>query len=219
LSFRAGYGVGYDDGIHVEVRTEDDKPTPKEQLEKHWRLFVPPASAAVTTIFCVVAANRVGAHRTAAAAAAYAIAENTLVDYREKVVERFGEHTDEEIRAEVHQKRVEENQPSPEAIVVTGFGNQLCQEAYSGRYFLSDIETLRRAENDLNAGLIQHDTMTLDDWYHFVGLSSTSYSSDLGWTSDKIMKLQFSAVITEDGRPCIVFEYNYLRPLYGSFEG
>lgn len=219
LAFKAGQTVGYDqcanDNFSVELERTTKKQKAKYYFDRYWRDILPPVSAGALTVTAVVLSNRVGARRTAAATAAYALTEQTLGDYRDKVIERFGEKADGEIKAEVAQDKVKANQPKPDAIIIAGAGTQLCQESYTGRYFLSDMESLRRAQNDLNAQLIQHDCVTLSEWYHMIGLADTSYSHDSGWNADKIMELEFSAVITEDGRPCMVFDYNYVRPLFG----
>jgi hypothetical protein len=75
------------------------------------------------------------------------------------------------------------------------------------------METLRKAENELNARLLAHDYATFDDFYYMVGLTRTSSSSQIGWKSDKLMKLEFSTVLTEDGRPCLSFDYNYTEQM------
>jgi len=99
-----------------------------------------------------------------------------------------------------------------QGVVVTGPGLTLCHESLTGRYFTSDMETLRKAMNDINAKLNTHDYATLDDFYYLVGLAQTSISGDLGWESDKQMDLIFTATLTPDGRPCLVIDYNYTKP-------
>jgi hypothetical protein len=76
------------------------------------------------------------------------------------------------------------------------------------------METLRKAQNDLNAQMIRQDQVSMEEWYYIIGLAPTSYSSDIGWVSDKMMELEFTSVLTEDGRPCLAFTYNYHRVLY-----
>jgi hypothetical protein len=107
--------------------------------------------------------------------------------------------------------RVTKN-PPPE-ILVSGPGNVLCCEMWTGRYFTSDMESLRKAENELNARLLKHDYATLDDFYYLLKLPMTTSSGEAGWKSDKLMGLEFSTVLTPDGRPCLTFEYNYITSL------
>jgi len=81
------------------------------------------------------------------------------------------------------------------------------------RYFACDIEKLRKTQNELNARLIKHDYATLDDFYYMLGLRQTTVSGTMGWTSDKMMELIFSTTLSDDGRPCLTFEYNYTKTL------
>jgi hypothetical protein len=75
------------------------------------------------------------------------------------------------------------------------------------------MEKLRRANNELNSKLLKHDYATLDDFYYMLGLSPTTTSGNIGWQSDKLMDLIFSTTLSDDGRPCITFEYNYTKTL------
>lgn len=218
LSFKAGHTVGYDECINDNFAGEgypsDRKERAKFYAKRYWRDILPPATAGALTITSIVLSSRIGARRAAAATAAYALTEQTLGEYREKVIEKFGEKADGEIKADIAQDRHDAAPPSTDAIIVTGSGTQMCMEGYTGRYFLSDMELLRRAQNDINAQLISQDTVTLSDWYHLIGLSDTSSSHDNGWTSDKMMALEFSAVLTKEGNACMVFDYNYVKPVY-----
>lgn len=187
----------------------------KERAKLTWKLYIPAAASGVVTIFCVVGTTRVGNKRTMAAQAAFVVTERAYSEYRDKVIEEYGEKKDEKIRASIAEDRVRKNPPPAQEILITGPGNVLCCELLTGRYFASDMEALRKAQNDLNAMLIRQDCASLEEFYYIIGLQPTSYSSDMGWTSDKMMDLEFSTVLSDDGRPCLAFSYNYHRPLYG----
>lgn len=187
---------------------------PKDRRKRHaklvWKCYIPPAVAVVLTSGCVIGTARIGHSRAAAAQAAFALTERAYSEYRDAVVEEIGEKKEEALRAKLAEKQVHANPP----MLISGPGNVLCCELYTGRYFTSDMETLRKAVNDINARIIQQDSCTMDDFYYLVGLQPTSYSADVGWASDKMLELEFSTVLTEDGRPCLAFSYNYYRPLY-----
>lgn len=175
-----------------------------------WQLYIPAGIAAATTITCIVGANRLEARRVLAAQAAFAISERAYSEYRDKVTEEYGESKARSIRDKVAEDRVKGN-PPPEVILVAG--NVLCCELFTGRYFQSDMETLKKARNELNARILAHDYATLDDWYYMIKLPYTSYSSEIGWKSGRLMELEFTSVLTEDGRPCLAFDYNYTKPM------
>jgi hypothetical protein len=49
---------------------------------------------------------------------------------------------------------------------------------------------------------------SLSDFYHLIGLPSTSFSDEVGWTSDKLLELEISTVLSEDERPCLSIGFN-----------
>lgn len=182
----------------------------KEDAKLVWKLYIPPAASAVVTVACIISAHSLGARKYLAAQAAFAISERAYSEYRDKVAEEFGENKARSVRDKVAEDRVKGN-PPPEIILASG--NVLCCELFTGRYFQSDIETLKKARNELNAKILAHDYATLDDWYYLIGIPYTSYSSEIGWKSGRLMELEFTSVLTEDGRPCLAFDYNYTKPM------
>jgi hypothetical protein len=193
---------------------DDSRERAKVHVQVAWRCYVPAAATATATVACIVGANRVGLRRAAAAQAGLFLAERTYSEYRAKVVEEFGQRKDDTIREGIAKDRVASTNPPSQEVLLTGPGNVLSMELYTGRYFACDMETLRRANNTLNERLIRHDYASLDDFYDLIGLQPTSTSSEIGWKSTKMMELNFTTVLSNDGRPCLAFEYNYTRPLY-----
>jgi len=190
---------------------------PKERFKHRanlvWQLYIPVGLSGTATVACIIGASGVNARRTAAAAGAYTLTERAFSEYREKVVEQIGENKEQKLRDEVAQDRVLANPPKSSEVIITGSGNVLCCEMYTKRYFESDMETLRKAQNDINAKILQDLYVPLSDFYYQIGLPATTQSTNVGWDSDKLMELKFSTVLTEDGRPCLSFEYNYVKPI------
>jgi hypothetical protein len=193
--------------------SDDAKERLMDRTKVVWKLYIPTAVSATSTVICIVAANRVEASKTLAAQTAFTVSQQLYSEYRDKVVEQFGANKDQSIRDSLAQERVLREPPPASDILVSGPGNVLCCEQFTGRYFTSDMETLRKAQNDLNSKLLSQDYATLYDFYYMIGLGATSYSEQLGWKSDKLMELQFSTVLTDDGRPCLSFDYNYTATL------
>lgn len=214
LAFKAGYrSYPIIDKENVEHGT--DRAGFKERVQIYtgltWRLHIPMAISGTVAIAAIVGSNRTGAHRTAAISAAYSTSQMAFEEYRNEVVRKFGESKEQQLRDGLAEKKVAGNQPSPSIIVASGLS--LCCELHTGRYFLNDMETLRRSMNDINARLNQHMYATLDDFYHLIGLPETTTSGYFGWDSDRPMKLVFSTIMTPDGRPCLAFEYDYIKEL------
>lgn len=182
----------------------------KEKFLLVWKLYIPATVAGSLTIAAMLSATKIGTRRTTALTAAYSLSEKALTEYREKIVETVGKNKEKQLRDDIAQDKVSSN-PPPTFIV--GSGTVLCCDLFTGRYFNSDMETLRKAQNDINAYLVRHDRATLSHFYDMIGLPNTTYSWDVGWTSDKFVELHFSTVLSEDNRPCIAFEFNYTKPV------
>lgn len=186
----------------------------KEVVKKTWRLYIPPVAAGVVTVSSIILANQIGTRRAAAMAAAYVVSEKAFSEYKDKVFEKYGETKARAIRDDLAQDRMTQNPVTESQIVMTAGGNVLCLEPYSGRYFQSDMETLKKAQNDLNYMVLNSYYASLTDFYNLIGLDRTLMSDDVGWNSDKMLELTFSTVLSDDGRPCLVMDYQVV-PIRG----
>lgn len=169
-----------------------------------WKEYIPTTIVATTTVAAIIFANRVSNRRAAALALAYTVTEKAYDEYRDKVLSKFGSQKEEFVRSEIARERV--NRTSTE-VIMTGGGDVLCFDSFTGRIFHSDMETLRRAENDINAMIISDFYASLSDFYSIIGLPSTSYSDEVGWNTDKMLKLRYSASLTNENVPCINVDF------------
>lgn len=182
-----------------------------ERTRLVWRLYIPTGICATSTIVCIVGANRVQAKKTLAAQAAFAITERAYSEYRDKVIQEFGNDKDKSIRDSIAEDRV--NKGPAQDIIISGSGSVLCCEIFTGRYFNGDIESLRKAVNQINHRALANDYATFDDFYYLIGIGQTKESNRLGWTSSRLLELEFTSILTNDGTPCLAFDYNYYSVL------
>jgi hypothetical protein len=175
-----------------------------------WKLYIPAATTAFMTCVAIVMATRLESRRAAAYATAYTLSEKAYSEYKDKVVEQIGKAKEQKVRDEVAQDKVRENPPSNNQVIITGKGEVLCYDAFTGRYFMADMESLRKAENDINRQILHSDYATVTDFYNLIGLAPTAVSDELGWNTDKGLELSFSSVISEDGKPCLSFDFGHL---------
>lgn len=183
----------------------------KEKLKLVWKLYIPTGVAGAASVACIIASAKSSGRRTAAAVAAYSLTEKAFTEYKEKVVEQIGAKKEQKVRDEIAQEAVA-NHPSKEVIILGG-GQVLCCELYTHRYFRSDMEALRKAQNQINAILISQVYVSLNEFYDIVELPYTDISGNVGWEVDRLMELEFSSVISEGGEPCLAFSYNYVEPI------
>lgn len=191
--------------------------TTKDKAKLVWKCYIPPAISVVTTIGCMVSANSISSSRMAALAAAYAVSDKNFTEYKDKVKEMFGEKKAGEVRTATAQDAVD---GTPMVNVERGNGGDtLCLDKWTGRFFTSDMQSIRAAENDLNKGLYRGNNRvaTLGDFYQCLGISSPKCAEDIGWNADSPLDLVFDTVLRE-GQPVLVMDFaNTPFPIRGVF--
>lgn len=208
------------------VKTEDEndeyrdfsyieKLKPLDAVKVAWKPYIPAAVTGVLSAACIIGASSKYVRRNAALATAYKLSETALTEYKEKVIETIGEKKEKTVRDKISKDKIEKNPVSKSQVIVTGKGNTRCFEPISGRYFDSDIETIKKAVNELNRQMLSDMYISLSEFYDEIGLDRTKISDELGWNVDEgLIEIDFSSQIAEDGTPCIVVDY-LNPPRYG----
>lgn len=191
-----------------KTHTEDKKEYAKQVLTKVAPVYIPSTVVGALSIACIIGATSVNAKRNTALATAYSLTETTLREYQNKVIETIGEKKEKQICDDIAKDRVEKNPVSNAEVIITKAGDTLFYESISGRYFTSDMESIRRIQNDLNERMLKLDYISLNEEFYEFGLRQTDLGNDLGFNiKDGQIKFKFSAVIADDGRPCIYIGY------------
>lgn len=179
-----------------------------------WKYYIPAGMSAAFTITAIIGAQKAGVRKTAAAQAAFAVTERAFSEYREKVVEEIGEQKERKIHDKTMQDRVSNNPPPEHIVAMSGTGSCIFREDFTGRYFVSTMETVKKSVNELNSKLLRDDRAYLDDFYHLVGLGMTQQGGEYGWETPRLLELRFTTSTVEDRDvPCFVFTYNYVKPI------
>ena len=188
-----------------------------EKFKMCWKFYIPSAVTCVASVSCLIGASSVNVRRNAALATAYSLSETALREYKEQVIETFGEKKEQIVKDKVAKEKIEKDPVSKNEVIITEKGNTLCYDSISGRYFISDIERIRKAANELNRRILLEMYVSLNEFYDELDLDHTKVGDDLGWTLDKgLIEIYFSSHITDDGRPCIVINYE-VAPQYGYY--
>lgn len=197
-------------------RNHDGDPyayTKKEAIKSAWKFYIPPAITFITSSACIISASAVHKKRNAAIATAYKITESALLEYRDKVIEKFGDKKEKEVRDDISADHVKNN-PSSE-VIITENGHTLFYEDISGRYFYSDIEKIRKKINELNKELLSEGSISLNEFYYELGLDGIKIGEEMGWRVDwGLINVDFGATLAKDDTPCITISYN-VPPRYG----
>lgn len=193
---------------------ETEKLPAVETVKTTWKCYIPAIATGVLSISCLVGASATNLKRNAALATAYKLSETALNEYKEAVIETVGEKKMQNVRDKVAEKRIEKNPVSKSDVIMTDKGSTLCFDSLSGRYFYSDIDALKKAENELNRNIINNMYQSLNDFYDLVGIEYSRMGDELGWNLDHgTVEINFSSQLSDDGRPCLVVDFNH-PPVY-----
>jgi hypothetical protein len=207
-SFEAAERLAFEQAKYTDTGIEYQEHLEfKEKVRVVWKLYIPATGMAVLTIGSIIFAHRIGSRRAAAVAAAYSISEKAFAEYKEKVIEKMGKNKERAVRDEIAQDTVDRHPVSKNEIHVANGGKVLFYDAYTARYFESDMETVKKAANDVNYTILHNNYASLSDFYDRIGLNHTTTSDDIGWNLDHELDLVFSTTMSEDQKPCIVINF------------
>lgn len=186
---------------------------PADAVKLTWQCYIPTVLVGAGSIACIIGAQAINSKRQAALATMYSVSELALKEYQDKVVETFGEKGQQKVKDGIAKDRMENDPVTTKEVIVTGTGDQLCYDSYSGRYFMSDIEKLRQIQNDINESILIAfgNEASLNEFYYAINLENIPSGYNVGWDTEHPMKLVFSSQIAKDGRPCLVVNYDVYK--------
>lgn len=192
-----------------------DDLSPIETVKATWKCYIPALVTGAAATGCLIGSCSVSVRRHAALATLYKISETAMDEYQEQVIESIGEKKEKDIQDKVAQKQIDKTPVNEENIINTGRGNTLMLDPLSQRYFRSDIEAIRRAENSINKEMIHglYGTANVNDFYDEIGLDRTETGDMVGWNTEHLMDLNITPGMTPWDEPCIVIGH-YTRPDY-----
>lgn len=193
-----------------------EKIPPVEAVKATWKCYIPAVVTGVASTACLLKGSSISLRRSAALATAYNLSKTALDEYKEKVIEAVGEKKEQVIVDQVAKAKLEKDPVQNHEVIVTERGSTLCYDGMFGRYFLSDMDTIKRAINDINYDITSGDMYaSLNDFYSKIGLKAVDIGDDLGWNlDDRGLDVTFHSQIAENGTPCLVLIYN-IAPKYG----
>ena len=194
---------------------KEDDLTPLEIVKATWKCYIPAAVTFVGATGCLIGSCSVSVRRHAALLTAYKLSETALDEYKEQVVETIGEKKEKNIQDKVNEKQIEKAPVDERNIITTGRGNTLFLDPLSQRYFRSDLEFIRRAENNLNKEILHsiYGTVNINEFYDEIGIPRTETGDMMGWNTERMVDLNITTGASPWGEPCFVVAH-YNRPDY-----
>lgn len=194
-----------------EAKKEKEKLTNFDKVKATWKCYIPSAIMTGISVVCIVGASSIFYKRNQALATVCVLSESALQDYRRKVIETIGEKKEQAVQDAVAKEKIEKQSLQNVDVIETGHGKTLCFDAYNGRYFKSDKEWLRRAENNVNKAIVSDGFAALNDFYYDIGLPEIKLGYDIGWSYDQgLMELIFSSQLANGDTPCLVVDFSRL---------
>lgn len=170
--------------------------------------YAPCICVGTATICCMVGSSYISARRSAALAGAYLLSSKTLESYKQKTEELLGKVKADKISSAVKETELKTNPVEIDHVIDTREGKTLCFDRDSGRYFYSDIEKLKQAENEANKCLLEEGWMSLNDIYDRLMLPPIMLGEELGvdYQQSGLINIMFDAELTPDGTPCMTVD-------------
>ena len=201
--------------LDILAEQEDRELSKVDKVKLTWKCYTPAAIGYCASAACIIGANSVNTKRNAVLAGAYKISESALLEYRDKVKEVIGEEKEKEIHAKIAEDRRCKEPENQGNVILTGKGDVLCYDMYSGRYFKSEMDEINAILNELNYKLMQDNLLALNDFYDALGLQPIATGYDHGWNVDEgLIKIYFTSTLADNGVPCLALHFDNL-PRYG----
>lgn len=191
-----------DNGEYIE-------PDAKEKIQLVWKHYIPVVLMAGLTVGAVVTSHTIQSKRNAILAGLLTTSQKALEDYQTKTEEVVGKSKAEKIKEEIAGDKLSKHPVDRSNVLVTGFGDTLCYDTWSGRYFKSDIEKIRQAMNEFNHAMLVEYNKSLNELYEIMNLDTIGAGEEVGWTTDHLLEFEFKSKLASDGTPCLVVDYKY----------
>lgn len=200
-----------------EIR-KGDKEAKKEitmnTVKKMTPVILPTVIMGVTSAACIIGSNTISTRRVAVLSAAYSLSERTVKDLNGKMTEILGEKKARQIKDAITKDRLQKDgDPKEKEIILTGTGDVLCKDYYSGRFFRSNAQKVGLAINKLSVMARNEMYVSLNDFYDLLEIPRLPMAEDFGWTAEDTesngnLPISTTAILAEDGTPCLCVEYD-----------
>lgn len=197
---------------------EGEELTAKRKVELTWVNYIPPVLSCGATIAFIIAGNSIHNKRQAALITAVTLGETAFSEYREKMQATLGTGKEKKARDEIVQTKVSEAEKNGKfdgLVLKPDSQDQYVWDMYSSRPFVSSVEKLNKAANEIARNCINHDYATLNQFYSAIGLEGIQPGDDLGWSNSMPLEIDLSNAVVRDGKGLIAI--NFVNPPTADF--
>lgn len=163
--------------VEKAEEVKGEKLTKIETIKVAGPSYIPAVVTGAATIACIFGANALNKRQQAALMSAYALVDSSYKEYKRKIIDMYGQEAADAVQAEIASDKYEEIDISVDE------NKELFFDAYSGRYFESTMEAVRKAECDLNRELTVGGYACINELYDMLGMPHIEGGTAIGWAS------------------------------------
>lgn len=176
-----------------DILKKHEKEETVEKIKAVTPAYLPAILSGAATVICIFGIGTLNRKQLASLTGAYGLVTKRYQDYKKKVIEKFGEEAHKNILDDLEIEHVK-----PEhTLYTTGlissssldYGiedevERLFYDCYSERYFTSTISKVIQAQYHLNRNFMLAGSVSLNDFYEFLGIEKTEFGDRVGWAID-----------------------------------
>lgn len=181
--------------------------TKKDVFKKVWKYYISTTICGVSTVICIISLHRISNKQLIKLAGTCKVLESAGIEYQKKVEETIGAEQEKKIKEAIIKDKIDNDDMNEKEVIVLD-GNQLVYDTLSGRYFMSDEETILRVVNRCNSMILFGDRVTLNDFYAELELPPIDIGDMLSWDVDNgLIEVILGGTRTRDGRLCLTIQH------------
>ena len=192
--------------IYTKIQNSDlnENEKRKEVIKNVVPLYGPAVLTGGLGIASILTGYKINSNRLAEMTAAYLVATNGLQDYKQTVLEKFGEEAANDIQKEVSEKQASRTPDAANDIIIANDGpEEIMQDSISGQYFKSTRDEIWRVLTDIGYRLTIEDCIAASEYFYEVGISQNNLGDDVGWLTGDRPEPRFVPFILPDGRKAV----------------
>lgn len=210
LAVEAGYRTA---GTVKQMRAEaQGKDIPKlEYVKRCAPHFIPTVGSLAITVGSGIAGDVMANKEIAAATFSAAASEVARKELMETVKEVVGPKKATEIDIQEARKVIEQHPVDKYVVLQTGYGEDLCYDRMTDRYFYCSVDRINTVKNAMNTRILNDMWVTFNEVYSEMGLKDVELGKNIGWNVDNQIDFHLTWV-DNDGKPMLVVDH-YNRPV------
>ena len=177
------FDSGIDPDSEPEVEVVHSK---KENFDLTWKCYILPAVSTGFTLFCIIGSHYISMKQIAALSSSLAFMTANRNQLEKAIREKYGDDVLNELKSRMSLRsgpKEKEKEIIFEKVVaeITGRGDLLCFEGYSGRWFRSSEEAVREAMDRFEEHVKENEYIPFNDLYDLLGIEQSHFGYEYGY--------------------------------------